>query len=69
MITINADTTGSILAAGRNITGVAVECELPVDFYATFGLGKYLFVDGLVVESAGWIAPVAALDKLKVGVA
>ena len=31
---------------------------IPEDFNNTFALGKYTFVNGAIVETVGWVAPV-----------
>jgi hypothetical protein len=57
---ILADADGKIshiavieLEGAVNFTGV-----IPEDFTNTFSLGKYTFVNGAIVETPNWVAPV-----------
>lgn len=45
------------MAWGIEVQGEEFAGELPADFNATAGLGKYQFTGGAIVEVADWVAP------------
>jgi hypothetical protein len=60
MIIINATSTGLVLSAGRGVAGVEYEGDIPNDFYSTFSIGKYLFINNQIVPVSNWVYPAQA---------
>ena len=54
------DTTGVISSITTIPNGAAVEYTgaVPTDFGDTFALGQYTFMNGAIVTTPNWVAPV-----------
>lgn len=69
-IKIKTDDGGNILLAGTSdkISGEVYTGEVPTDFFATFSLGKYTFVDSEIVENLEFVMPTEVRDTRPNGI-
>ncbi|MBB6131324.1 hypothetical protein [Mucilaginibacter lappiensis] len=56
---IRADQSGNIQLVSKydNVDCVYYTGVFPDDFFATLGLGKYIFLNGQITAVEGWVMP------------